>query len=207
LHGERIRAREGTPQTGVNHIGPLPSLHAAFDNLGIKPKAELVWTAAAASLAGDYTVIDNPATNNNPNAVVQVTHSWAGIFDDHALGVWYTGARWAIFHQDLTAIPTNAQYNVVVNDGFVHRATAANTSSYITTIDNFGPFGKYDTKNTGVWSAAAPGACTTRMPVRWSRTPRSMCSSPTRRARPGDASRCLGACRGLATTVITSVVQ
>jgi hypothetical protein len=70
----------------------------------------------------------------------QVTHNWGGvvggIFDDHALGVWYTGSRWAIFHEDLTAIPVNAMYNVVVGDGFVHHATAANTSSYITTIDN-----------------------------------------------------------------------
>ncbi|TMQ14101.1 MAG: hypothetical protein E6J91_16455 [Deltaproteobacteria bacterium] len=125
----------GTAQTGTNHIGPLPDLHAAFDNLGIKPRTEFVWTAVSSSLAGDYTVIDNPATNNNPNAVVQVTHSWAGIFDDHALGVWYTGSRWAIFHQDITPIPVNAQYNVVVNDGFVHRVPST-SASYITTIDN-----------------------------------------------------------------------
>ena len=79
------------------------------------------------------------ATNNNPNAVVQVTHNWgsfARVYDDHVLGVWYNGARWAIFHQDLTAIPANAAYNVVVNDGFVHKATAANTSGHITTINN-----------------------------------------------------------------------
>jgi hypothetical protein len=129
----------GTPQAGANHIGPLPNLHAALDSLGIKPKAEFVWTATAASLAGDYTVIDNPATNNNPNAVIQVTHNWGsvvgGIFDDHALGVWYTGSRWAIFHQDLTAIPANAMYNVVVGDGFVHHVPAS-SSSYITTINN-----------------------------------------------------------------------
>jgi serine protease len=125
----------GTAQTGTNHIGPLPNLHAALDSLGIKPKTEFVWTAVASSIAGDYTVIDNPATNNNPNAIVQVTHSWAGIFDDHALGVWYTGSRWAIFHQDLSTPPVNAQYNVVVNDGFVHRASST-SASYITTIDN-----------------------------------------------------------------------
>lgn len=125
----------GTAQTGTNHIGPLPNLHAALDNLAIKPRTEFVWTAVAASLTGDYTEIDNPATNGNPNAVVQVTHNWAGTYDNHVLGVWYTGSRWAIFHQDLTAIPANAQFNVVVNDGFVHRVPSTSTS-YITTIDN-----------------------------------------------------------------------
>ena len=48
----------GTAQTGTNHIGPLPNLHAAFDSLAIRPKTEFVWTAVAGSLAGDYTVID-----------------------------------------------------------------------------------------------------------------------------------------------------
>jgi serine protease len=130
----------GTPQTGANHIGPLPNLRAALDSLGIKPRTEFVWTAAAASLIGNSTLIDHPSLNNNPGAVLQVTHNWGsvvgGIYDDHLIGVWYTGTRWAIFHQDGTAIPANAMFNVVVNDGFVHRATAASISGHITAIDN-----------------------------------------------------------------------
>jgi hypothetical protein len=130
----------GTAQTGTNHIGPLPNLRAALDSLGIKPKTEFVWTASAASISGHVTVIDHPSTNNNPSALVQVTHNWGsavgGIYDDHALGVYYTGTRWAIFHQDFAAMPTGAMFNIVVGDGFVHRATAANTSGHITTIDN-----------------------------------------------------------------------
>ena len=126
----------GTPQTGVSHIGPLPNLRAALDSLGIKPKTDFVWTAVASSLVGATTVIDHPATNGNPNAVLQVTHSWGGIYDNHPLGVYYNGSRWSIFHEDLAPIPTNALYNVVVGDGFVHRATAANTAGHLTRIDN-----------------------------------------------------------------------
>jgi serine protease len=135
-----LLASTGTPQTGTKLIGPLPNLRAAFDSLGIKPRAEFVWTASVASISGNYTVIDNPATNGRPNAVVQVTHNWGGvpggIYDDHALGVFYTGTRWAVFHQDFAAITPGTMYNVVVNDGFVHRASAANISGHITTINN-----------------------------------------------------------------------
>jgi hypothetical protein len=129
----------GTPQTGTGHIGPLPNLRAALDQLGIKPKTNFVWTATPASRVGNATVIDHPATNGNPNAVLQVTHNWGtapGVYDDHPLGVWYDGTRWEIFHQDWTAIPADAMYNVVVGDGFVHRATPANTTAHVTRIDN-----------------------------------------------------------------------
>jgi hypothetical protein len=126
----------GTPQTGANPIGPLPNLRAALDSLSIKPRTSFVWTAVSSSLVGATTVIDHPSTNGNPNAVLQVTHSWGGIYDNHPLGVYYNGSRWSIFHEDLTAIPVNAIYNVVVGDGFVHRATAANTSGHVTQIDN-----------------------------------------------------------------------
>jgi hypothetical protein len=131
-----LLASTGTPQTGIKNIGPLPNLRAALDSLGIKPKTDFVWTAVSSSLAGAATIIDHPATNNNPNAVLQVTHSWGGIYDNHALGVFYTGTRWSIFHQDLTPIPVNAIFNVVVGDGFVHQATTANTSGAVTRIDN-----------------------------------------------------------------------
>jgi hypothetical protein len=138
-----------------------------------------VHTATAGNSTGDYTMIDNALTNNNPNAIVFVTPNWnpgnvGGTYDNHNIGVWYTGSKWAIFNQDLTAIPVNAAFNVLVlvpvSDIFVHTATAGNSAGDYTKIDNAltnshpnaivfttpnwnpgGVGGTYNNRNIGVW--------------------------------------------------------
>jgi hypothetical protein len=37
-----------------------------------------------------------------------------GTYDSHAIGIWYTGGKWAIFSQDLAAMPVNTAFNVYV---------------------------------------------------------------------------------------------
>ena len=39
------------------------------------------------------------------------------MYDNHPIGVWYNGSKWAIFNQDLTAMPVNAAFNVFVLTG------------------------------------------------------------------------------------------
>jgi hypothetical protein len=135
--------------------------------------------ATAANSAGDYTVIDNPLTNGNPNAVLLVTPNWnpggtGGIYNNHAIGVFYTSGKWAIFNQDLAAVPANAAFNVAVlpagQNVFVHKATAGNSASDYTTLDSIttngrpnaivfftpnwnpgGTGGTYNNRNTGIW--------------------------------------------------------
>jgi len=78
-----------------------------------------VHTANAGNSAGDFTEINNPLTNGNPNALVFVTPTWnlgvGGTYDNHPIGVYYTGGKWAIFNQDYVAIPVNAAFNVYVS--------------------------------------------------------------------------------------------
>ncbi|GCE15860.1 hypothetical protein KTT_57190 [Tengunoibacter tsumagoiensis] len=105
------------------------------------PKGSLVHTASAANISSYITYIDNPLTNNHPDLELFVTPNWSGAFDDHPLGVWYDGIKWSIFHEDLTPISSNESFNVAIkpkNSGkaFIHTATAANTSSYQTCINN-----------------------------------------------------------------------
>jgi hypothetical protein len=108
-----------------------------------------IWRDSAANSAGDYTIIDNPATNGNPNAVILVTHNWnpggvVGIYENHRLGVFYIGSstnKWAIYHQDQTPYTLNANYNVyaTVADGstrFVQRACTAPCSYDYVTINS-----------------------------------------------------------------------
>ncbi len=62
--------------------------------------------------------------------------------NDHPIGVWYDGGanKWAVFNQDLAAMPVGADFNVLIPptgaDAFVHTATAANIAGHYTYIDH-----------------------------------------------------------------------
>jgi hypothetical protein len=78
-----------------------------------------VHKAVQANISGHVTYIDSPQTNGKPEAKLIVTQNWnpngqGGTYDDHAIGVYYTGGKWAIFNQDFAAMPVNAAFNVVV---------------------------------------------------------------------------------------------
>jgi hypothetical protein len=75
-----------------------------------------VHTATAGNSAGDYTVIDHPLLNGSACARFQVTQSNGGSnFNATQIGVFDLGDRWAIFNQNLSAIPLGTQFNVVVD--------------------------------------------------------------------------------------------
>lgn len=109
--------------------------------------AFFVHKATATNILSNHTYIDHPLTNGNPNAIVFITQNWnpggvGGAYNDHPIGVGYStvAGKWAIFNQDLAAMPTGAAFNVLipnVDTGvFVHHANAINTiSSFITYID------------------------------------------------------------------------
>jgi Hsp70 protein len=82
-------------------------------------RAGFTHTATAANSAGDYTDIDNAATNGHPGAQVFVTQSWGNsVYNNHNIGVWYHDGKWSIFNQDNTSpVPANATFNVVVYGG------------------------------------------------------------------------------------------
>jgi hypothetical protein len=122
---------------------------AAFNVLIPATGADVfVHTATAANSAFNYTVIDHPLTNDNPNAIVFVTQNYnpggvGGKYNDQPIGVWYSSAaqKWAVFNQDTTAaMPVDATFNVLIPATdpavFVHTATAANTSAHVTYIDH-----------------------------------------------------------------------
>ena len=111
------------------------------------PGARFVHTATAANTAFNYTRIDHPLTNENPNAIVLVTQNWnpggtGGTYNDHSIGVWYSSGakKWAVFNQDLANMPEGADFDVLIPataaDAFVHTATAANSTPNWTTIDH-----------------------------------------------------------------------
>jgi hypothetical protein len=101
-----------------------------------------IQTATTANSGGNWTIIDNPATNNQPAKTLIVTPNWSVGFayDTHALGVWYFLGHWYLFHEDDTPISPGASYNVLaVQPGatrYFQTATAANSQGDWTVIDS-----------------------------------------------------------------------
>lgn len=100
-------------------------------------------TATSSNTVGDYVLINSSITNNNPQALVQATQFYTGTYDPHEIGVWYTGSNWAVFNKDQSAIPLGATFTLFLTypadpliPTIVQQATTANTSSYVTYIDN-----------------------------------------------------------------------
>ena len=105
-----------------------------------------VHAATDANSRGDYTYLSHPRTNGDPDAVVLAKPSPGREGDGkvaygHNIGVWYEPEKkkWAIFNQDLTAVPAGSAFEVVVppaDRGFVHRAAPPNTVGNATYLDD-----------------------------------------------------------------------
>lgn len=138
-----------------------------------------VHTANTDNKVNNYTIIDYPFLNGNPNAMLQVTHNYgpfgkSSTYNNHATGVWYSSTRekWTIFNEDeVSAVPDSASFNVYIaptdSHTFTQTATALNTTENYTLIDNpltnnnphaillvtqyWNPQGIYNNHPIGVW--------------------------------------------------------
>lgn len=108
---------------------------AKFNVLTLDPGERVfIHTASSATISRHVTTIDHPLLNNNPNARILVTQNWgnAGPYNKNAVGVYYTGSRWAIYNQNRAAMPANAKFNVWVDDRiFVVDAATPTTNWFV----------------------------------------------------------------------------
>ncbi len=80
----------------------------------------LVQIATVANISNNTTRIDHPDLNNNPNAIVFATQVWnpggtgTGIYNNHNIGVYYTGSKWAVYNEDLAAMPVGCGFNLLI---------------------------------------------------------------------------------------------
>jgi len=78
--------------------------------------------ADVGNISGNYTTIDHPLLNGDPDAVFVFTHNWGisggtgNVIIDHTMGAWYTGSNWAIYTEDLSAMPENAEFDLMIYD-------------------------------------------------------------------------------------------
>jgi hypothetical protein len=139
-----VAASDGGAAEAAPRNAPVPE--EAAKNGGTSSDAAFVHRATGANSRGDYTYIGHPRIDGDPDAVVLAEPS-PGRGDDGGaaygrnIGVWYEPQeqRWAIFNQDLAAVPAGSAFEVVVppaDEGFVHRAAPPNTAGNATYIDD-----------------------------------------------------------------------
>jgi hypothetical protein len=132
-------------QWGIyNEDGTAMSVGEAF-NVIIPTTNTFVQTA---SIIFSSTTINNPLTNNNPNAVLLVTPIWnpgggvSGTNANFPISVQYNNIfnRWTIINQSGGTMPTGTSFNVFVPTTgagvFVHTTAVSGTGSIYTIIDN-----------------------------------------------------------------------
>lgn len=133
-----------TSQVGVWYSGgkwkiynedktPIPQ-NTSFNVVALPPSSNAFnHTANYNNIESNWTTINHPDCNNNPNAVIMVTQNWKSTYNTGAIGVWYNGSKWAIFNQDESDMPQGVSFNVVVlNNGDVSRSVAGGSTSVLT---------------------------------------------------------------------------
>jgi hypothetical protein len=131
--------------------------------------AAFVHRATDGNSRANYTVLSDPRTNGDPDAVVLAEPS--GSYERN-IGVWYVPGKnkWSIFNQDLATMPGGATFEVIVppaDEGFVHRAGPADTFGNVTYLDdpllNGGP--DADVSVTPNWNPGGGGGVYDDHPV------------------------------------------
>ena len=136
----------------------------------VKP-AMFLHTTSSSNNSSNWTTIDNPTTNNKPNAVLIVTANWgtAGPYHNKAIGVWYNNGKWTVYNQDLSTMPSGVRFNVLVKDpsdkaavvtassisGHVailsHPSLNGNPNAKLLATQNYGSSGPYNNNPIGVY--------------------------------------------------------
>jgi hypothetical protein len=73
-----------------------------------------IHVATAANISSNTTSI----TYLNPSAtdIVMVTPNWTAgpVYNNHPIGIYFVGGKWAIFNQDFAAMPVGTAFNIMV---------------------------------------------------------------------------------------------
>lgn len=99
-----------------------------------------VHTATADNIASNWTYIDHPDLNGNPDARFVFSQRYNGVGNNHPTGIWYANPQWAIYNEDVAAMPVGAAFNIYIPDDSpveTHICTAANTTDYYTRLSGY----------------------------------------------------------------------
>jgi hypothetical protein len=92
----------------------------------IVPKANtsyvsLIHTVDGNNTSNQWTYLNHPDLNNNPDALIFVTQVWnpggtaTGVYNNHNVGVQYkSNNKWCIYNEDAANMPLGASFNVMI---------------------------------------------------------------------------------------------
>lgn len=110
----------GTSVTGPG-VRALSSTGAALEvdggiYVGGATRPAFRHVATPGNISGNWTVLGHPFLDNQPTALVFVTPVYGAsfVYVNSPIGVFYAGGTWRIFRQDGSAMPVNAEFNVLV---------------------------------------------------------------------------------------------
>ncbi len=121
-----------------------PVSEGVYFNVAIAPKTDSAFlhTTTASNIISNYTTIDNPLLNGNPNAKILVQQRYVTTYNNKNVGLWYkaSSGNWTIFNEDVSAMEVGKDFNVwLLNDNksFVHIVDSSNIySSSNSLLDN-----------------------------------------------------------------------
>jgi hypothetical protein len=96
------------------------AIHVSNTGTNATSTAAFIQVATAGNISGNLTTINNTLCNGDPNAILLVTPNLTPqgnnlqIYNNHPIGVYYSGSKWGIFEQDSAAMPVGATFNVLI---------------------------------------------------------------------------------------------
>jgi hypothetical protein len=95
---------------------------ATFEVIILQAYETFVHYAKLDNTVGNRTYLDNPLTNEEPDALLTVTQNWnpgggRGVYNDHPIDVVYDAdiRKWAIYNRDGAPMPDGAAFNIAVS--------------------------------------------------------------------------------------------
>jgi len=101
-------------------------------NVFIGSKNSFVHTASANNMQGAHvTKINNDLTNGNPDALIFISQYWTAVYNNHPVGLWYSGGKWTIYNEDRVKMPTSAKFNVMVAQPNEDKAPQVSVNAHV----------------------------------------------------------------------------
>lgn len=103
-------------------LADIPIDSAFFITVNGDSAANYRHVADAGNISGNWTALSHPLLDGNPDAAIVFSHNWgisgnsSNVIVDKKLAVWYTGANWAIYTEDQSAFPENAEFDIIIED-------------------------------------------------------------------------------------------
>ncbi|MEP2935894.1 MAG: T9SS type A sorting domain-containing protein [Gilvibacter sp.] len=103
-------------------LNDIPLDSAFFVGIQGTSVASAIHVANAGNISGNWTSITHPLLDGDPDARFVMTHNWgtsgsaSNVILDQIIGAWYTGTNWAIYNEDLAAMPEDVEFNLMIYD-------------------------------------------------------------------------------------------